>query len=189
MRSAQEYESSAVTVRPDAGIRQIADEMDAHAVGSVVVIDSVGAPVGIVTDRDLVLRVIAEGRDPDKTQAGDVMSTDLLTADRHTSTIELLGRLEERGVRRVPLTEGGKITGLVSLDDLVMELGVQLWNVSEAVGAEIREAARSARGRRRREARHDAFEDVRHSLHGVGGQLRKRVVGELRELLDRVDRD
>ncbi|MCP3984504.1 MAG: CBS domain-containing protein [bacterium] len=187
MRSVEEYESSAITVGPSAKVREIADEMDAHGVGSVVIIDSIGAPIGIVTDRDLVLRVVAAGRDPDKTEASDVMSTDLLTADRVTSTLELLGMLEERGVRRVPLLEAGKVVGLVSLDDLVMELGVQLWNISEAVGSEIREAARSARGRRRREAHRDAFDDVRHSLSDAGGKLRKRVVGELRDLLDKID--
>ena len=188
MRAAMEYESNAVTVPPNAGVGEIADEMDAHGVGSVVVVDSIGAPIGIVTDRDLVLRVVAIGRDPDKTVASDVMSTDLLTADRRTSTLELLAMLEERCVRRIPLLEAGKVVGLVSLDDLVMELGVQLWNISEAVGSEIRDAARSARGRRRREARRDAFEDVRHSLGDAGGQLRKRVVGELRDLLDRIDK-
>ncbi len=187
MRSAEEYESNAVTVHTHASIRHVADEMDAHAVGSVVVVDSTGAPAGIITDRDLVVRVVADARDPDKTEASEIMSKDLLTADRRTSTLELLKQLEDRGVRRVPLVEGGKVVGLVSLDDLVMELGVQLWNVSEAAGSELREAARSARSRRRREARYDALEDVRHSLHDVGGKLRKRVIGELRELLDKID--
>ncbi|MCP5055334.1 MAG: CBS domain-containing protein [bacterium] len=187
MLSAEEYKSTAVTVRPNAGVREIADEMDAHAVGSVVVIDSSGAPIGIVTDRDLVLRVVAAGRDPEKTEASDVMSAPVFTADRHTPTVELLGMLEERGVRRVPLLEDGKLVGLVSLDDLVMELGVQCWNVSEAVSAEIRDSARAARGRRRREARRETLDDVRHGLSNVGGQLRKRMVGELRDLLDRID--
>jgi signal-transduction protein with cAMP-binding, CBS, and nucleotidyltransferase domain len=187
MRSAQEYESAAVTVGPEVGVRQVADEMDAHCVGSVVVVDPEGAPLGIITDRDLVLRVVAAGRDPDKTEASTVMSTDLTTADRRTSTLDLLGQLEERRVRRMPLLDGGRVVGLVSLDDLVMELGVQLWNVSEAVGCEIREAARSARSRRRREARHDALEDVQHSLHDMGGRLRRRFVGDLRQLLDRLD--
>ncbi|MBW2241091.1 MAG: CBS domain-containing protein [Deltaproteobacteria bacterium] len=187
MRSAEEYESTAVTVRPNADVREIADEMDAHAVGSVVVVDSDGSPIGIVTDRDLVLRVVAAGRDPEKTEASDVMSSPVFTANRRTPTVELLGMLEERGVRRVPLLEGGKLVGLVSLDDLVMELGVQCWNISEAVSSEIREAARSARGRRRREARRETLDDVRHGLSNAGGHLRKRVVGELRDLLDRID--
>ncbi len=189
MRQASEYESGAVTVAPGATVREIADEMDAHAVGSVVVVDGAGRPLGIVTDRDLTLRVVAPGRDPDKTNAGDVMSGDLFTADRSTSTVDLLKQLEERAVRRVPLTEDGHIAGLVSLDDLVMELGVQLWNVSEAVGSELRESRRGVRARRRRETREETVEELWHGLQSAGDKVRKRVIGQLREVLDRLDDD
>ncbi len=187
MRLAHEYESDAVSVSPDITARDIADEMDAHAVGSVVVVDEDGRPLGIVTDRDLTLRVVATGRDPEKTRAEDVMSTDVLVVDRHTPTIELLQTLEERGVRRAPLVEDGRVTGLVSLDDLVLELGVQLWNVSEAAGSEIRENRRWASSRRRREAREEAVENIWNQLHEAGDKVRKRLVHQLKELVDKID--
>lgn len=189
MRFAHEYESDAVSVPPSLSARDIADEMDAHAVGSVVVVEDDGTPLGIITDRDLTVRVVATDRDPEKTRADEVMSTDLLVVDRHTPTVELLQTLEKRGVRRAPLVEDGKVTGLVSLDDLVLELGVQLWNVSEAAGSEIRENRRYAGSRRRREAREEAVENVWHQFQEAGDKVRKSLVHQLRELVDRMDDD
>lgn len=187
MRFAHEYESDAVSVSPQVSARDVADEMDAHAVGSVIVVDDDGRPLGIITDRDLTVRVVATGRDGEKTRAEDVMSTDLLLVDRHTPTIELLQTLEKRGVRRAPLVENGRVTGLVSLDDLVLELGVQLWNVSEAAGSEIRETRRWASSRRRREAREEAVENLWNQLHDAGDKVRKKLVHQLRDLVDKID--
>jgi len=85
--------------------------------------------------------------------------------------------------------EKGRVSGLVSLDDLVQELGVQLWNLSEAVGSEIREGRRVARARRRRERQEDALEELWHSLQGLEGELRRRLVQRLRDMLDGVDED
>ncbi len=189
MRAASEYEAGVVTAHADTRVRELADEMDAQGVGSVVIVDKEGGPIGIVTDRDLVLRVIAPGTDPEQTVASDIMSTDLLVADRRTSTLDLLERLERRGVRRVPLVERGHVSGLVSLDDLVQELGVQLWNLSEAVGSEIREGRRVARARRRRERQEDALEELWHSLQSPRGEVRRRLVQRLRQMLDSVDEE
>ena len=186
MRFAFEFESHAVTVPPDLDVDDVADEMDAHGVGSVIVVDD-GRPIGIITDRDLVVRVIAPGRDPDKTHAEDVMTPDPLLIPRDTPTIELLKMLEERGVRRAPIVEDGKISGMISLDDLVLELGVQLWNVSEAVGSELRETRRAARGRRLREAREEALDDIWHQFQSAGEKVRKTLVRQLRDLAAKME--
>lgn len=174
MRQARLYEQKAVCVDPQTAVIDVADEMDAKCVGCVVVVDDEDRPVGILTDRDLALRVVAAGRDPAKTCAADVMSTDVLSVQRRDSTLDVLRKLEARGVRRAPLVEAGHVVGLISLDDLIIELGAQLWNLSEAVRVELRETRRETPHRRRREARSDVFEDLGAQLGELGEQVRDR---------------
>jgi len=188
MSQAKHYENRAVSVAPDTSAMDIADEMDARSVGCVVVVDDEDRPLGIVTDRDLALRVVAAGRDPAKTSASDVMTTDLLTGGRRDSTLDLLAKLEQRGVRRAPLVEDGRVVGLVSLDDLIGNLGVQLWNLSETVRAELRESRSSSRQRRRRESRDDVFDDIRSQFTEMADQVRERVERDLRSIGDRLGR-
>ncbi|MBW2315119.1 MAG: CBS domain-containing protein [Deltaproteobacteria bacterium] len=186
MRQASAYELRPICVDRETCVVDVADEMDARSVGSVVVVDSESRPVGILTDRDLTLRVVAAGRDPAKTSAGDVMSTDLLTASRRDSAIEVLKKLEARGVRRAPLVEDGHVVGLVSLDDLVAELGTQLWNLSETIRVELRESRRETPIRRRREARSYLLEDLGSQLGELGEEVRDRIDRAGRDIADRL---
>jgi len=188
MSLAKSYENRAVCVGPDTSVLDVADEMDAHAVGCVVVVDEEDRPLGVITDRDLTLRVVAAGRAPNKTSARDVMSPEVVTGGRRESTLELLAKLEQRGIRRAPLVEGGRVVGLISLDDLIVEFGSQLWNVSEAVSAELRGAHRTTPRRRRREARDEALSELRHQLFDLSKQVRKRVEGDLRGIGKRIGR-
>jgi CBS domain-containing protein len=180
MRKAKDYVNEAVSVGPDASVMDVADQMDAHGVGCVVVVDGEDRPLGLVTDRDLTLRVVAAGRDPGKTDASEVMSTDLLCCGRRDSSLDVLKKLEARGVRRAPVVEGGHVVGIVSFDDLIVDLGAQLWNVAEAVRVELRETRRETRSRRRQELRGDLLHDLRQQIEEIGGQLRERVEGVLR---------
>jgi signal-transduction protein with cAMP-binding, CBS, and nucleotidyltransferase domain len=189
MPQAKTYENRAVCVGPDTPVVDVADQMDAHSVGCVVVVDEEDRPLGILTDRDLTLRVVAAGREPEKTRAADVMSPDVLTGGRRDSTIELLKRLEQRGVRRAPLVEAGHVVGLISLDDLIAELGIQLWNVSEAVSSELREAHRMAARRRRRESREESAAELRQQLGDLGVQMRERIEREIAGLSERLGRN
>ena len=188
MRQASAYELRPICIDREACVIDVADEMDGRSVGSVVVIDSERRPLGILTDRDLALRVIAAGRDPAKTSAGDVMSTDLLTAARQDSAIEVLQKLEARGVRRAPLVEDGHVVGLISLDDLVAELGTQMWNLSEVVRVELRESRRATPPRRRREARNELLEDLGSQLGELGEQVRDRIDRVARDIAERLGR-
>jgi len=162
--------------------------MDSHSIGCVVVVDGEDRPLGIITDRDLTLRVVAAGRDPAKTRASDVMTTDVLTGGRRESTLALLEKLRARGVRRAPLVEAGHVVGLISLDDLIGNLGVQFWNLSEAVRAELREDRRTSRQRRRRETRDDVFEDLRTQFSDIAEQIRDRVERDLRTFGEKLGR-
>jgi CBS domain-containing protein len=177
-------EKEVVTVRPDATVFEIADAMDEHSVGCVVVSDEAQRPLGVVTDRDLVRRVVAPGRDPEKTRARDVMSAEVATASIHERLPRVIEIMRGRGVRRLPLVEDGKVVGIVTLDDIVAELTSDLWNVSEGARVELRDAQRSARRRRLREAREEAVEELRSQALHVGKEAREFMRKELGSLLD-----
>jgi CBS domain-containing protein len=105
---------------------------DRH-VGCLVVTRE-GRPVGIVTDRDLALRVVAEGRDPESTRIDDVVTFDPVML-RESDTVETASRsMQEHGVRRLPIVDDeGRVTGIVTADDLLVALGRQLACVGEAI--------------------------------------------------------
>lgn len=112
---------------------------DAH-VGDVVVVeerDGLRVPVGIVTDRDLVIEVLAAGTDPDKVAVGDMMSADLLTASEHDETLETLQRMRNRGVRRMPVVdERGALKGILTVDDFINMFAEQMEDLVRLVTRE-----------------------------------------------------
>lgn len=101
--------------------------------GCLVVVDARKKPLGILTDRDLALRVVAAGRDPRKTTARMVMSAPLVAATATDSMEAILARMEASGVRRVPVLDGGKVVRIVTLDDLLLELGEEIADLGHAV--------------------------------------------------------
>ena len=107
----------------DESVQGAALLMRKHHVGDIVVVDDAdGArtPAGIVTDRDIVVSVVALGLDPAGLQVGDIMTDDLLTADEHDDVSVTIERMRLRGIRRVPVVgEGGRLAGIVSADDLL----------------------------------------------------------------------
>ena len=178
-------EREVVTVPPEATVFEIADAMDEHSIGCVVVTDAADRPLGIVTDRDLVLRVVAAGRDAEKTRARDVMSGNLATAATTENLPRVIEIMRARGVRRLPLVEHGRVAGIVTLDDIVAELASDLWNVDEAARVELREAQRTSRRRRLREAREEALEELRSQLLHLGHEARELLRAEVTSLLRR----
>ncbi len=107
----------------DESVQGAALLMRKHHVGDIVVVDDVDGertPAGIVTDRDIVVSVVALGLDPAGVQVGDIMTDDLLTADEHDDVSVTIERMRLRGIRRVPVVgEGGRLAGIVSADDLL----------------------------------------------------------------------
>jgi CBS domain-containing protein/uncharacterized protein (DUF2267 family) len=91
---------------------------DSH-IGAVLVSEPPGL-IGIVTDRDLALAVLGGSLDP-KTTLGEVMSEDPVTCDIKAELDEVAGLMREHGVRRIPVTEHGKVVGLITFDDLVVD--------------------------------------------------------------------
>ena len=135
-----------VTATPETTAARAAQLMREHHVGSLVVIDSSqdsGKPVGIVTDRDLVLAVMAEELDPALFTVGDIMSIELVTAPAGTDLLEATQLLRRHLVRRlIVLDDDGRVIGLAALEDLL-----------EALTSEFSELVLALRGARDREVK------------------------------------
>jgi len=118
----------------DESIQGAALLMRQHHVGDLVVVqvrDGEKIPVGILTDRDIVVSVIALGLDPASLEVGDVMSDDLFTTDESEDVYELIERMRVRGIRRVPVVNrDGALSGIVSADDLLEFLAQEMGELS-----------------------------------------------------------
>ena len=111
-----------VTAAPDRTVREIAELMRERNVGSVVIVGDEGAPVGFVTDRDLALSVIADGRDFGD-HVSDHASTPVITAEPSMDVEEGAGLMVRHGIRRLVIVDGGRLSGIVTLDDLSSRTG------------------------------------------------------------------
>jgi signal-transduction protein with cAMP-binding, CBS, and nucleotidyltransferase domain len=109
--------SDVVTAEPETPVIDLAAAMAEEQVGSVVIMDD-ETPVGIVTDRDLAIRVLGEGADPADQTAEDVMTSDLLTVERGTGFYRATDLMADYGVRRLPVCENDALVGIVTADDL-----------------------------------------------------------------------
>jgi CBS domain-containing protein len=127
-----------VFCKRDESVQDAALLMRKHHVGDLVVVDQRGGepvPVGIVTDRDIVVSVIALGLDPSSLQVGDIMTDELLTAEEHDDVYETIERMRARGIRRVPVVSAaGGLTGIVSADDLLEFLADEMSELSRISG-------------------------------------------------------
>ncbi len=109
---------SLVSVRPDSTVREAARLMRENRVGSVVVLDEAGRLAGILTERDIAYRVVAEGRSYD-TLVGEVMTRDVITIREDATIAEAARLMIGLGVRHLPVVDvNGRVIGVVSLRDL-----------------------------------------------------------------------
>jgi CBS domain-containing protein len=102
---------------PNATVAEAAKVMAQEDVGPVPIVEG-GRLVGIVTDRDIVVRVVAEGRDPNATAVTEIASTELVTVSPDDDLDEALNLLAERQVRRLPVVEGDRLVGIVAQADI-----------------------------------------------------------------------
>jgi CBS domain-containing protein len=106
-----------VTCETSTSVVDAAKTMARKDVGPLPVVEG-GRIVGLVTDRDLVIRVLAEGRDPQRTTIGEIASTDLVTITPDTSLEEALKLLAKKQVRRLPVVEGDQVVGIIAQADV-----------------------------------------------------------------------
>ncbi len=109
-----------VALRPSQPLTDAGQAMREQGVGSVLVVDN-GKLKGLVTDRDIVVRAVADGRDPGKTTIAEACSPDLITAAPDDDADTAVRRMREHGVRRIPVVEGDRPVGVLSLGDMAIE--------------------------------------------------------------------
>lgn len=125
-----------VTARPEESVGDIAERMETEKVGSVVV-ERDGRPEGIVTDRDLATRVLANGGSADGWSAEDAMTADVKTVSTDTGVMELCSEMGDACVRRMPVVDDdGILAGIVTHDDLHTLLADEQRELAEVIEAE-----------------------------------------------------
>jgi CBS domain-containing protein len=128
---------SVVTAPPDCPVRAVAEMMRERNVGSVVLVDDGGAPVGFVTDRDLAVSVLADGRDAGEPASGHG-SSPVVTGEPGMHVEAAAELMVGHGIRRLPVLDGARLIGIVTLDDLAVRTGDLV--LAQRITAEITRA-------------------------------------------------
>jgi len=111
--------SDVITVEAEATVRQAVDIMNKHEIGCLVVVDEEEKPVGVMTERDLLRRVLAKRKDPVRTKVSQVMSKPIITATPHMDLEAAAKLMFEKKIKKLPVVEDGQLVGLVTLTDMV----------------------------------------------------------------------
>jgi CBS domain-containing protein len=109
-----------ITLEADATVREAARLMRDKDTGSVIVTRS-GQLKGILTDRDIAVRAVAEGRDPDEVTVGEISTDSVASVPPDATVDDAINVLREKKVRRVPVVDGDKPVGIISIGDLALE--------------------------------------------------------------------
>jgi CBS domain-containing protein len=105
-------------VPPTASVREVVRTMSARNVGAIAVLDA-GKLVGIFSERDVLTRIVAEGRNPDDTRVDSVMTKNLIVAAPTDDINEALQKMHECNCRHLPVVQGGNLVGMISIRDLL----------------------------------------------------------------------
>jgi signal-transduction protein with cAMP-binding, CBS, and nucleotidyltransferase domain len=123
-----------VAVSPDTPTTDIARTMGDKNVGSVVVISGDSKPLGILTDRDLVTRVLAQEKNPGEVRAEGIMTRDVVTFHDSMGIYEAIQKMTDVGIRRMPIVDdGGRLIGIVTMDDIVRMLGEEMAAIAKNI--------------------------------------------------------
>lgn len=118
------------TITSDVSIRDCAKQLRDRHVGSLVVIDAKNKPLGMITDRDITIEVVAKELNPDQTSVGQVMTTPVVVAKAEENIVDALARMREFGIRRLPVVdEHGVLAGVVTNSNMLEELSMMLDSV------------------------------------------------------------
>lgn len=122
------------TAEPFETVRAAAQRMASRCVGTLLVVDAQRRPIGILTDRDIALRVVGEGREAAATLVSDVMTRDPHTLSELASVEDALALMRAHGVRRLPIVSPhGDLVGVVTLDDILALLADEMWQMGRLV--------------------------------------------------------
>jgi len=139
--SAGEYcNREVVVVGKTEALREAVTLMRSNHVGDVVVVDRQATnmlPLGILTDRDLVIEILAKDVDMDSVNVGDVMSVDIITVTEDTKLLDAIKIMRNKGIRRLPVVNtAGGLEGILTVDDILELLAEQISNLVKLVSVE-----------------------------------------------------
>lgn len=133
------------TASPDETVEEGAIRMKEYGVGTLVVVGENRQPQGIVTDRDIMVRCVAEARDPSSTRVSEIMSSPVRTLHEASPLDEGLQAMERVKARRVVITDDhGVLAGILSIDDIVGLLAEQVDRIGGVLEAQDREVLKGA---------------------------------------------
>lgn len=148
MRVGEICNRDVVVVYKDGSVQEAAQLMRTHHVGDLVVVEERYGqltPVGILTDRDIVIEIVAKSVDLDAVTIKDIMSFELVTAKEDDDMLETIKLMRAKGVRRIPVvSDRGGLVGILAVDDLIDLLGEILADVA---GVSLRERKRELKQR------------------------------------------
>lgn len=107
-----------VALSNSATVLEAARAMDQHDIGDVIVLNEANEVGGIVTDRDIVVRAVSAGKDPEATKLGEICTSEIQTLTPSDGIGQAIKLMKDKAIRRLPVVEGGKPVGIVSLGDL-----------------------------------------------------------------------
>ena len=137
MRISEVMTEGVVTAATEDSLRRVGELMRDRNVGSVVVCEA-GRPVGVITDRDLALAVVADGIEP-ASAAGEHASRPIVTGEVEMDLEEAVAIMIQHRIRRLPVTEGEGLVGIVTIDDLAVRAGDL--HQAQQITAEVAKAA------------------------------------------------
>jgi len=109
--------TNVVTIDAGVNLRKAVERMNSHELGCLVVLER-GSFVGILTERDVLERVVVKGRNPDETLVGDVMSKPLIVVDPDASLEEAVKLMFDRRIKKLPVVKNEQLVGLVTMTDI-----------------------------------------------------------------------
>ncbi|MBI2528797.1 MAG: CBS domain-containing protein [Candidatus Rokubacteria bacterium] len=130
-----------VTAPPTMSVAEAARIMRAKNVGTVVVVNA-GQPIGLLTDRDILVDVLAQGKHADAVPVSEVMRKEPVVIGAEEGIFDAAKLFAKTGVRRLPVVaKDGKLLGIITMDDVLMLLGNEMGHIASALSAELRSAA------------------------------------------------
>ena len=135
-----------VVVEEEKSVTEAAAIMRQYHVGDVVICKAKYGkqiPVGIITDRDIALEIVAKGTDPDSIRVGEAMSFDLTTVSEHDDLMHVIEVMRDKGIRRVPVIDADEaLVGILTVDDIVDLLSEVLVDLAHLVDRQKRRETR-----------------------------------------------
>jgi CBS domain-containing protein len=130
-----------ITASTQMTVDEAARAMRSKNVGALVVVNA-GLPVGMLTDRDIAIEVVAKGMDPATARVGDVMHKKPMTIREDLGIFDAAKAFAKTGIRRLPVvTKSGVLVGVIAVDDLIMLLGNEMGHMAGALSAGLRRAS------------------------------------------------